>query len=266
MNTISKLSAAGALALGFGVAHASILDTNSGGDILLFAEVLNSSNAVIGSYAGDSGIQVGSALSAGSVGNLTTTKDTNLKSLLALATGTNTLEWAVIGGKTTTPTTFTTTDQYDVTAPTTNGPAQLALRTGTNVTNWSSGLNQTINTIDFSITSPHSIFGTTLASGGEFDTSSAVNVANLYGQGTATAETGLNVGTELYHVGMGAGQTSPIVLSKVGLVTLTASGLTFAANSGGGTTVPLPAAVWLLGSGLLGLFGVGRRKQAQAAV
>jgi hypothetical protein len=30
----------------------------------------------------------------------------------------------------------------------------------------------------------------------------------------------------------------------------------------GGPTVPLPAAVWLFGSGLLGLFGVGRRRAA----
>jgi hypothetical protein len=28
----------------------------------------------------------------------------------------------------------------------------------------------------------------------------------------------------------------------------------------GSTAVPLPAAIWLLGSGLLGLAGVGRRK------
>jgi hypothetical protein len=29
--------------------------------------------------------------------------------------------------------------------------------------------------------------------------------------------------------------------------------------------VPLPAAVWLLGSGLMGLAGVGRRRKVQAA-
>ncbi len=45
---------------------------------------------------------------------------------------------------------------------------------------------------------------------------------------------------------------------NLGTVTLAANGaLTFAANS-----VPLPAAVWLLGSGLLGLAGVARRRAA----
>jgi hypothetical protein len=32
------------------------------------------------------------------------------------------------------------------------------------------------------------------------------------------------------------------------------------------TTVPLPAALWLLGSGVLGLFGIGRRRRVTAAV
>ncbi|HTP40117.1 MAG TPA: VPLPA-CTERM sorting domain-containing protein [Steroidobacteraceae bacterium] len=45
---------------------------------------------------------------------------------------------------------------------------------------------------------------------------------------------------------------------KSAQLTLSADGL-LVANSGG--TVPLPAAVWLFGSGLLGLAGVGRRKK-----
>jgi hypothetical protein len=38
---------------------------------------------------------------------------------------------------------------------------------------------------------------------------------------------------------------------------LSAAGLTL---TGSGSAVPLPAAVWLFGSGLLGLAGVARRK------
>ena len=46
----------------------------------------------------------------------------------------------------------------------------------------------------------------------------------------------------------------------LGNVTLTAAGLVFSTTA----PVPLPAAIWLLGSGLLGLFGIGRRKAIAA--
>lgn len=44
----------------------------------------------------------------------------------------------------------------------------------------------------------------------------------------------------------------------------TAGVLTYNIGVQGGTSVPLPAAVWLLGSGLLGLAGIGRRRIATA--
>ena len=51
----------------------------------------------------------------------------------------------------------------------------------------------------------------------------------------------------------------------LGTATLDTSGnLTFAANTV--SAVPLPAAVWLFGSGLMGLVGVSRRRKAAAAV
>ena len=56
----------------------------------------------------------------------------------------------------------------------------------------------------------------------------------------------------------GNGGTGAVQSYKLGSVSLTTAGLSFTPN----TTVPLPAAVWLLGSGLLGLFGVSRRRAA----
>lgn len=41
--------------------------------------------------------------------------------------------------------------------------------------------------------------------------------------------------------------------------------VTVTGTANGGTVIPIPAAVWLLGSGLLGLVGVARRKKASAA-
>lgn len=48
----------------------------------------------------------------------------------------------------------------------------------------------------------------------------------------------------------------------LGTVALTGSGASLALSfTGNGSAVPLPAAVWLLGSGLLGLAGVARRRE-----
>jgi len=45
-------------------------------------------------------------------------------------------------------------------------------------------------------------------------------------------------------------------LSSLNLLTLSSTG-----TLTGGTVTPIPAAIWLLGSGLAGLVGIGRRKQ-----
>lgn len=42
----------------------------------------------------------------------------------------------------------------------------------------------------------------------------------------------------------------------------TASNITFSWSSSNSTVIPVPAAVWLFGSGLIGLIGVARRKKA----
>jgi hypothetical protein len=55
--------------------------------------------------------------------------------------------------------------------------------------------------------------------------------------------------------------TSTQVQSYVlGSLELYANGTLATLSSGGGSSVPIPAAVWLFGSGLLGLAGIGRRR------
>jgi hypothetical protein len=81
---------------------------------------------------------------------------------------------------------------------------------------------------------------------------------NLGGFGV-TVDGLLGDSLSFYHVGLSQVDYSSSVLSEMANVwNLDATGsLTYAAAS----TVPVPAAVWLFGSGLLGLVGVARRKK-----
>ena len=90
---------------------------------------------------------------------------------------------------------------------------------------------------------------------------------DLYGQGPDQAGVALGTQVDLFGLtgnGSAAGQAQSYVLGT----NLTLSSTGVLSVSSGTTTpppVPLPAAVWLFGSGLLGLIGVGRRRAATAA-
>jgi hypothetical protein len=79
---------------------------------------------------------------------------------------------------------------------------------------------------------------------------------DFYGAGIQQAGNGLGAVVSLYGItGNGTtGQTNSYDLTDA--LTLTAGGVLEA------SPVPIPAAVWLFGSGLLGLIGVGRRRAA----
>jgi len=79
------------------------------------------------------------------------------------------------------------------------------------------------------------------------------------------------------NVTIGAQDATDLILSGTGTITgggfdptqgtwefsgQTASDITFSWSSSNATVIPIPAAVWLFGSGLIGLIGVARRKQA----
>ena len=87
---------------------------------------------------------------------------------------------------------------------------------------------------------------------------------NWYGAGPDTS--GVAIGsTQNFYALTTAGTTksSPAEVFILNKLTLAKDGTLSAAA--GTAPVPLPAAVWLLGSGLLGLFGVGRRRNAATA-
>ncbi len=275
MNTIAKLGVAGALSLSYVSAHAAFVSptSTSPGDVLLFAEVLNSSGAVIGSYAGDTGVAVSSGVTSASI---SASSDANLQSLLTLGAGAgNTIEWAVMGGGGVDPNGSTAYGlpgkSAFVTTLSVAGSLTANGITGVNLPKWSfmGGLPSTTGTVpkintnlaNLGQTSATSIFGTVAATAGIWDTTVLQNgVQNWYSNGTATAVTGLG-SSALYFV-TGAGVSSPVVVSTLGTASLSATGFSF---TSGQAAVPLPAAIWLLGSGLLGLAGVGRRKAIAVA-
>jgi hypothetical protein len=86
---------------------------------------------------------------------------------------------------------------------------------------------------------------------------------DLYGQEFDQA--GVGLGSEMTLYGLtgngGPGQVQSYILGTN--LTVDANGA-LKISSGTPPTIPLPAAVWLFGSGLLGLFGVGRRRAAAA--
>jgi hypothetical protein len=274
MNTTIKLGVAGALALGAIAAHASIAEPSSGAsDAILFAEVLNSNlTGVVASYAGDTGVSI-NTLVAGLSGSSTTVLqgDANLAKLFNADASGDVIEWAVeggqyLGGNSTTNFKTAGAAQFITTVFGNNTATALAGENTSNLTHWAT-LSQDVSAINANSGGANSVEGPSTAGAGVWDyTNGSTTAAKWYANGPESAN--LYDGTtaqNLYYV-TGGGSTGAKVTSAIeGTATLTATGLVLSAAGGTITPpppppVPLPAAIWLLGSGLLGLTGVARRK------
>jgi hypothetical protein len=113
-------------------------------------------------------------------------------------------------------------------------------------------------------------------------TADAYNATTQGVIGTPTSQSGTSLtfyGTSIDQSGLALGSSSTLYAMtasnnpsagtatlpfSLGTITLSADGTTLSFTGNPGTApVPLPAAVWLFGSGLLGLVGVGRRRIAK---
>lgn len=264
MNTAMKLGVAGALAFAGVAAHASIASPSSGSsDAILFAEVVNAAGtAAVASYAGDTGVSI-SSLTSGITGTSTLLSgDANLAKLFAADASGDTVYFAVLGGQysgaATTANFKTAGVAQFITTTTGNSTAALASSNTSTLVKFS-GINSDISTINANSGGASSIEGASPAAAGVWDYTNTLGLAYWEG-GTATPNA---VGTaqNLYYVTAGtpAGIPTKVSYTLEGTASLSAAGLVLA-PSGSTTVTPLPAAVWLLGSGLLGLTGVARRK------
>ncbi len=286
MNKILKLSVASALALGYVTAHAQIAQPSTGSsDLVLFAEIINSSGNVVGSYARDTGISINSVLPTASLaasgsttpaggfttislGSVNLAADANMTSFLALDASGDSVEWAIEGGQYTGGTTAGNfggvgNAKFVTTLPSTTPVTNLTGKNVGNLTKWAN-IDGDITTINANIAAAggtSSVFGAATASAGLWDaTGTGAALMNWYSNGpqTATATVTSELGTlqTLYGVTGDGGTTTigKLQTYSLGQLELTSNGTL--------ETVPVPAALWLFGSGLLGLAGVGRRKAA----
>jgi hypothetical protein len=265
MNSLAKIGVASALALGYATAHAGavIPSSSNPGDVFLFADVI-SGGQVIGAFAADTTVSVNGA--TGVSGSLTNGQTiygstANLASLIALGSQAgNTIQWAVMGGggqPTTNTLNFVTTD-------TNSSLGTLTGRKGGNLGAWVTGLGNTSNLLSNNSGVNADVFAASANGAAGWDpTILQSNASNWYSNGPTNLVNGLGTSATLFGVtGDSVISTNLVKTSVLGNVTLTAAGLVF--TSATTAPVPLPAAIWLLGSGLLGLFGIGRRKAIAA--
>jgi len=264
MKKLVPVSAAGALALGAAAAHASIALPSSGSsDAILFAEVVNAAGTkAVASYAGDTDISINTILGGLSGSTTVLGSDPNLAALFAADASGDTVEFAVLGGQYTggaTATNFEVAGHAQFLSTTLNNSTTTLTAATTGSLTHMAGLNTDIGSINSNSGGASSIEGASPATAGIWDITNTSGTA--YWDGASIPNyNAQGVTANLYYVTGGGGIASKVSTTLEGTAYLSASGLVLTGTS---SPVPLPAAVWLFGSGLLGLAGVARRK-AQA--
>jgi hypothetical protein len=263
MKKVLKIGAAGAFAFAGVAAHASISQPSTGSsDAILFAEVVNAAGTkAVASFAGDTGVSISTLEGGGGQGTYLG-GNSNLAALFAADTtancgGTCNVYFAVLGGQYTgnanAPNFKTPGIAQFITTVLNNDTTTLAGDTTGSLTHFA-GINGDISTINTNSGGASSVEGASPASAGVWDVINTSGTAYWDGGGTPNANT-MGTTANLYYVTAGtpAGTTTPVAFAQKDVVTLSANGVTISA-------VPIPAAVWLLASGLLGFAGVARRK------
>lgn len=274
MKTLIRFAVAGALMAGYATAQAQSLPSSGSSDLWLFV----SDQAAKTTFAEDTGVSLssllpgpytaGASVSPSQPANFSVAASSALTAYINAANSAGqTLEWAVLGS------------QYGVSNPSdpsnqaagasitvfdyatgASATSKVKAMTFANMANVGNGLNGDLSTLTGSYTSggtSYQLGNANFSVWGE-GTGAIGGSTNLYGQGLDQSGIALGTQTSLFGVtGNGNGGKVQSYLLGTNL-TLSSAGVLQVSS------VPLPAAVWLFGSGLLGLIGVGRRKIAAA--
>jgi hypothetical protein len=263
MKTIVGIAVAAALSIG--AAHASITPPGTGQGELIEWVVDNTTNHV---YARGIGVDETQILPASSIiTNSTTfdamqqpvstgttlptiTADGALTTFLAQNGGHDSFSFGILaagsgtGGATKV---VPGANVVEFTSPLTIAASNLLVPSGASIQSLVGSVSATVNTLN-----------STLQGANSGDVSSQYSPTSsefaLYGNTTLVSALGTDI--NLYAMTPDNSKSTAGQLYTAGLVTMTANGTLEEVTS----PVPLPAAVWLLGSGLLGLAGVGRRR------
>jgi hypothetical protein len=273
MKTLLGLAIAGTL-LGAGTAGAfTVTDPATGaGDLILFIQDVTTNQT----YARDTGISLASVYAVDSTGantapalNVNVTADANLTTFLGSLTKTDTLQWAVEGGNWT---------GSGSTALAPIGQERIVTTSGTGNATAVSQSSFTSKFVNFAVeVSNLNAFGLLDPTGSTHET----GVKATSGDGIWGGPNGVSGDTVWYQAldnsgipitasqslyGLTGNGTKGGVAKNSLLGTLSLDSLGNLTSAGGSPPpVPLPAALWVFGSGLLGLFGVGRRRSTANA-
>ena len=280
MKTLIRFAVAGAMLASFATAQAQNLPDTGNADLWLFVAdptahttFAEDTGITLASLLPTSSLVAGSTLSTALPANFSLAANSGLSSYIAAANSAgHTLEWGTLGVQfpgTTSGTGYKKPGGFDVVFDDLNS-------VGTNIAQ--ALVQPTLQSIGNGFEEDAIYLKSTYTAGGKVYAWSAGSGAgnawgaatggtggstDLYGQEFDQAGIALGTSNTLYGLtgNSGPGQVQSYILG---------ANLTLGTNgtlSVGSTTpppppVPLPAAVWLFGSGLLGLFGVGRRRAA----